>query len=928
VPAHVGETERQKILEAVQRLARELNPGRDLENLGENAHLEYDLGLGSLERMELAIRLEKALERPLPTGWLLQASSLGQLLSPPGSPAQIAPPVAPFGEGQLPPPPQDAVSLVEVLQYQARLQPERPSLTFLDEGRMTETLTYAQLLDRACRIATGLVQRGVQPRDRVALMLPTSADFVVSFFAILLARAIPVPLYPPFRADQIEEHVGRQGAILQDAEIRLLIGFPQMRAAAHLLRLNAPALQHVVTLTDLQGHHPIEPRAAAATDLALIQYTSGSTGHPKGVMLSHENLLANIRAHLKALEIRSGDVCVTWLPLYHDMGLIGTLLGPIHHGFPNLLMGPQDFLLRPSRWLEAISRFRGTLSAAPNFAYELCARKIPDAELEGLDLSTWRVALNGAEAIRPETLERFCQRLAPYGVRPDLILPVYGLAEATLAVTFPPLGRLPRVDRVDRLILEEQGKAWPSHDPSRETACFVACGRPLDKMDVRVVDSAGNPVDDRWVGRLQFRGPSALVGYFGNARATAEVRHADGWVETGDRAYLAEGEVYLVGRDKNLILKGGRNLHAEDIEEVVAQLPGVRRGCVAVFGLPDSETGSEQLVVIAETRERDPNARRQLERDIQQQVVQAVGVTADRVVLGGPQAVPKTPSGKIRRPECRQRYLQGQLDRRRGPARQAVGLLWQGLSRRLKSALQAPQQAWLKLRWNLALALGGGLLLGIAQVHQATARKLAGPLARMLLRLVKVYVQCHTPENLPTGGACLVVANHTSHFDPFILLAACPGPVFFVAARGQARGLRGQLLRALGYPVVGRGQSAGLSDLDEMSRVLSRGGCLVAFPEGGMEHWPGLRPFQLGVFQIAARLRAKVLPAAIRGSRAIMPDRRFVPQPGLVEVTFCPPLQADSEHWDAVLQLSRQARSAIAAHCGDPLCDLRLRRQD
>ena len=282
------------------------------------------------------------------------------------------------------------------------------------------------------------------PGERVALLLRTEPAFFHAYVGILLAGAVPVPLYPPFRADQIEEYATRQAAILRNAGARVLLTFAEAERVAALLRPLAPSLTTVATVVDLR-HDSGVVRATwivvRCDALALIQYTSGSTGSPKGVALSHANLLANIRAFGEAFEVTGDDVGVTWLPLYHDMGLIGAWFGPLYHGMPIVSMSPLAFLARPARWLEAISRHRGTITAAPNFAFDLCARKIADADLEGLDLSSWRVALNGAEAVLAGTIERFTTRFAPLGFRPEALRPVYGLAESSLCVTAPPPGR-------------------------------------------------------------------------------------------------------------------------------------------------------------------------------------------------------------------------------------------------------------------------------------------------------------------------------------------------------------------------------------------------------------------------------------------------------------------------------------------------------
>ena len=410
---------------------------------------------------------------------------------------------------------------------------------------------------------------------------------------------------------------------------------------------------------------PPETQAAglarpAADAIALLQYTSGSTGDPKGVILSHADLLANIRAMGEAVAVRPDDCFVSWLPLYHDMGLIGAWLGSLYYGIPLVSLSPLAFLARPLRWLKAIHDHRGTLSAAPNFAYELCLKRIGDAELAGLDLSCWRRAFNGAEPVSAETLRRFAERFAPCGLRPDALAPVYGLAEAAVGLAFPPPGRGPRIDCIDRTRFAKSGHALavPCDDP--QAMPVVGCGQPLPGYRVRIVDGAGKALPERHEGLLQFQGPSATRGYFRNPEATARLIR-DGWHDTGDRAYLAGGEIHLTGRVKDMIIRGGRNLYPYEVEQAVGEVPGIRKGCVAAFAAADPELGSERLVLVAETKERDPARRAALEQAVRERATDILGLPPDEIVLAPPRAVLKTSSGKLRRGATRDLWLAGKL---------------------------------------------------------------------------------------------------------------------------------------------------------------------------------------------------------------------------------------------------------------------------
>ncbi len=332
-----------------------------------------------------------------------------------------------------------ASTLVDVLAWHGHSQPDRLHINIYTEGELKDKITFGALQQKATEVASGLQKRGIEPGQRVALMLPTSPDYFSSFFGVLLAGAIPVPLYPPARLSQIEEHLRRHIGILNNSLAALLITIPEVQPLARLLKAQAPALQGSVTVQQLVSHsNHYQAPEIRAEDTAFLQYTSGSTGNPKGVVLSHANLLANIRAMGHCIEAKSSDVFVSWLPLYHDMGLIGAWLGSLYYGCQLVIMSPMAFLVHPENWLWAIHRHRGTLSASPNFGYEFCLKKIEDRDIDGLDLSSWRLAFNGAEPVSPTTVEDFPARFKQHGFGAQAMAPVYGLAESSVGLAFPP----------------------------------------------------------------------------------------------------------------------------------------------------------------------------------------------------------------------------------------------------------------------------------------------------------------------------------------------------------------------------------------------------------------------------------------------------------------------------------------------------------
>ena len=900
------------VIRVVEELCQQLHP-QQVKVVQASSHLEWDLGIGSLERAELIRRLEKELGYSLPSQPLFAAPRVRDLVAALETPLLgedrgVAAP-GPSLAAPLPPFPDQAQTLLESLEHQCQHQPQRLLYYFEEEGRLSRSLCPQELWDEAAQMAGSLAALGVKPGHTVALMLPTGLAFVAGFLAIQWLGAVPVPLYPPFRADQAEDYLKRQTAILENAQVRVLISFDRAWSVTQLLKMQCNCLDQVVSAESLASPSAKPALMASADGLGLIQYTSGSTGSPKGVALTHANLLHNVRAYGQGLQVNENDVCISWLPLYHDMGLIGSMLGSIYHGIPLVLMGPQDFLARPARWLQAMSRYRGSISPAPNFAYEICARRIPDEELTGLDLSPWRVALNGAEAVLPDTLNRFTERFEPMGFRRQAHFPCYGLAEASLAVAFPPLDRGPVLDHVDEQRLQTNGQAVP--DPKGHP--WVSCGLPLQGTELSIRDPQGLELGERHQGQLYFRSGSSLQEYYRNPEATREIKSPDGWVNTGDLAYVANGELYITGRAKDLIIKAGRNLYPQDIEAAATEIEGVRRGCVAAFSVPGKDGSGERLIVAFETRTPGPA----LADQVGQAVTRAVGVCPDEVLCLSPGSIPKTPSGKIRRSACGQLFLQGKLGYKPTKLTQALRVLRQiPLRHSLRGA-------------NTALALFGvmGLpaLLG-SRLHGPTARKAMGPAARLALKMLGLHLKV---SGSPHPGPCLLVANHASLLDPVTVLAASSRPLLFLVAPWiYDHPLLARALRNMGYLKVSRGEVGGAPQLaQEIVEKIRQGHSLATFPEGGLESSPGLREFNLGVFQIAAENGLVVQPLVLRGTRSAMPWPQLVPQAGPMEAHYGPALRAEGSDLVAAVELARQAREWIGERCQEPLLHQRLRRE-
>ena len=924
-----------RLLDEVSRLAAELSSGGRKPAITLDSNLERDLGLDSLGRVELLRRSEKAFGVRLGEEVLTSVETPRDLLAaigrasgaPAGSESHFAvPDSGPLDAGEIAP--ESTRTLLEVLDWHVARHPERRHLLFYPGDSEPEELTYAGLDGRARAVAAGLARLGVEPRSAVALMLPSGTDYFAAFLGVLRAGAVPVPLYPPARKSQIEDHLRRQAGILTTARAKALITFSEVMPLARLLGLQVDGLR-VVSVAELDADRgaPAPAVDVRSDDLAFLQFTSGSTGQPKGVMLTHANLLANLRAIGKAVAIGPGDAVVSWLPLYHDMGLIGTWMGSLYFAMPLALMSPLTFLSRPVRWLELIHRHRATLSAAPNFAYELCLGKIDDADLErieGFDLSSWRAALNGAEPVSPETMRRFTDRFARFGFRPETMFPVYGLAENSLAVTFPPLGRPPAVDEIDRETFSGEGKAVPARPGDPGTLRFPSCGLPLPTVDLRIADEAGRELPERRQGRVQFRGPSATAGYFENPEATARLisnQQGQGWLDSGDLGYLAAGELYVTGRSKDIIFRAGRNLYPHELEQAVGEIPGLRRGCVAVFGSPDPKTGTERVVVLAETRERDPAERERLREEVQKRAIELLGTPADDVALAPPQTVPKTSSGKIRRSSAREIYESGRFAGTRSVGLQMARLAVTGIWRRAVRALgRFGETLWAAWFWTVGALLTIPVWLAVVLAPGlSNRRKIARLSARLGFALAGVSIRVETETAQPVGPR-LYVANHQSYLDAIALTAALPPDVAFAAKRELSGSWFPRLLLArLGTLFVERFDAAqGAGEAAKIAEAIRAGQSIAIFPEGTFHRAPGVHAFRLGAFNVAAETGAPIVPVAIRGTRSLLRGGSWMPRRTPLHIAIRPAISPQGNDLAAAVALRDAARLEVLAASGEP----------
>ena len=926
---HSANARAEQLLDIVRSLSRELRPGvNGIDRLGLEHDLERDFGLDSLARVELLARIERELGVRLADAAMIEAETPSDLLqqmrtaSTEATPA--AEPAVTVAEAAPERPPETLATLIELLDWHVVQHGERVHISLVDETEHSADISYHQLQAEAMALAAGLLAHDVNAGDKIAIMLPTGRAFFAAFYGALYAGCVPVPLYPPARPSQIEDHMRRIAGIVANAEAVLLVTDARAKPLGHLLRAQCPSLRQVATVTDLSrpATSPLPP-PPRADDIAFLQYTSGSTGNPKGVALTHANLLANLSSMARASGVTAEDIFVSWLPLYHDMGLIGACMGSLYVGFHLVLLSPLAFLARPGRWLWTIHRHRATVSAAPNFAYELCVNKLDDRELDGLDLNHWRLAYNGAEPVSPDTIKRFTTRFARYGFRASAMTPVYGLAESSVGLAFPPLGRGPLIDRVDRAALSSSGIARPAAEDDTHAQRIVSCGLSLPDHAIRIVDSKGDVLPERTQGRVQFQGPSATRGYFHNPEA--DQRLFDGaWLNTGDLGYLAAGELYLTGREKDVIIRGGHNLYPQELEEAVSRLPGVRRGGVAVFPATDPKTGTERLVVLAEIRDDTAGNRERIQAAINRLAVDLIGLPADDIVLAPPRTVLKTSSGKVRRAACRERYERGELlGAPRAPWQQWLRLAGAGTIAQAGHQLRrGADAAWAAWAWTVYLTIVPLAWLLIVLTPTLTLRRrIARACARIALALTGLTPRVTSLQQLARHeGPLVVAANHASYLDALVLTAVLPPHFTYVAKQELLKKpLAAIPLRRLGCAFVERFVSArGVEDTQALEERVRAGESVVFFPEGTFRSQPGLLAFRMGAFMLAARTGKPVLPVTLLGTRTVLRGEELRPHYSALQVHLGAPLSPEGEEWQAALQLRDRTRRQILAQLEEP----------
>ncbi len=528
-------------------------------------------------------------------------------------------------------------------------------------GQPDAPVSYRQLIEGAAGYAKTLGDMGIQPGEIVVLILQHGIDLVYAFYGAVLYGAVPSIM--PFLTEKLlpERYRSSLASLVSITRPAAIVTYAEFETEVCAALKPDDSVQAVLLSEAVSPLSGVQAAGLCGLqrdleDIVLLQHSSGTTGLQKGVALSHRAVLNQVESYRRAIRLTSADVVVSWLPLYHDMGLIAGFLMPILTGTQLVLMSPFDWVRAPYRLMQAVSQYRGTLSWLPNFAYNFCAQKVRDRHLEGVDLSSWRAVINCSEPMRWESQQTFLARFAPFGFNESALATCYAMAENVFAVAQGGIDRPVTVDEVDRESMQTQMLAAPSQ-PGRPTVKMLSAGPPVENTHVRILTKALQTAPERVIGEIALQSDCMLTGYYNRPDETQKAFH-DGWYLTGDYGYLADGELYITGRKKDLIIVGGKNVYPQDLEELVMQVEGVHPGRVAAFGLYNEETGTEDVVIVAEVDVEGSDQRTAIADEVRAAVTRGSDISLHNVYLVDRGWMAKTSSGKTSRSANKEKYLQ------------------------------------------------------------------------------------------------------------------------------------------------------------------------------------------------------------------------------------------------------------------------------
>ncbi|MEW5938554.1 MAG: AMP-binding protein [Chloroflexota bacterium] len=553
-------------------------------------------------------------------------------------------------------------TFVNTLKNFYETESDRPSVTLQHQNQPDFTITYRELIERSNDYASAYARAGVQPGEVIILILQHGKDLVYSFWGAVLYGAIPSMM--PFLTEKLspERYRADLTTIFTYSRPTGIVTYPEFEADVKMMVAESGHTVREVFITDRIAPEPKVDFASLPGltrdehDTVLLQHSSGSTGLQKGVALSHRAIFNHLDAYGESIRLTRDDIIVSWLPLYHDMGLIACFLMPILRGNHVVQMSPFDWVRAPYKMLQTISNYRGTLTWVPNFAYNFCAQKIRDRDMEGVDLSSWRASVNTSEPVKYKSHQMFYERFKPYGLRLETLQTSYGMAENVFAATQNDVTTLPYVEDIDRDSFITEKIARPAYD-GRSSIQMMSCGKPIPNTTIRIVDNKGHDLPERHVGEIVLKSNCMLNEYYNRPDITKKAFLHGGWYMSGDYGYMVNGEIFVAGRKKDLIIVGGKNVYPQDLEALACEVPGVHPGRTVAFGIFDEQQGTEEVVIIAEVDSKDEAEHDRVANEIRQHVTRNSAIALRHVRVVGPKWVLKTSSGKVARAANKEKFL-------------------------------------------------------------------------------------------------------------------------------------------------------------------------------------------------------------------------------------------------------------------------------